>query len=154
MIAGEQTSYLVFHVDNTGFSRILANITDAPPAYLHSVFGTENYVVLIVWEAEIDLEKQQQTFNIVDALKPFNSSQESLFYVIDKKIGGVVAKYSTPPFFSFHEVNAYEDPKDNAVVVDLPPMSITTFLRRPVSQISAPTLESGMALQLLISRDR
>ncbi|KAK4500912.1 hypothetical protein PRZ48_009104 [Zasmidium cellare] len=120
MNSGEEPYYLVFHVNNTGFATILANITDAPPAYIHSIFGTEIYVVLIVWEAEINLAKQEQTYNVVDALKPFNSSQPSLFYVIDKKNGGVVGKYATEPFFAFHEVNAYEDPKDNSVVIDLP----------------------------------
>ncbi|KAF2167585.1 hypothetical protein M409DRAFT_66083 [Zasmidium cellare ATCC 36951] len=143
MISGEQTYYLVFHVDNTGFATILANITDAPPAYIHAVFGTQNYVVLIVWQAEIDLVKQEQTFNVVDALKPFNSSQSSLFYVIDKKKGGVVAKYSTDPFFAFHEVNAYEDPKDGSVVIDLPWYPNYDFLEAA----RVPTLRANVGIR-------
>ena len=110
-------TYDIYEVDAQGGSKILAKITDAPPAYIHSLIATENYVVFTVWQADLG-SPNPPTFNIVGALKPWDASREAIFYVISKKDGGVVAKYTTPPFFAFHHVNAFED-KDGSVVLDL-----------------------------------
>ncbi|KIJ61011.1 hypothetical protein HYDPIDRAFT_97571 [Hydnomerulius pinastri MD-312] len=111
---GRQQIYRVFRVSAaTGKTEILATITDAPGAYLHSSLITENYFILCVWGAQyawggakIVIEK-----NLLDAIAPFDPSKKALWYVIDRKHGkGVVAKYECDPFFSFHTVNAWEEP--------------------------------------------
>ncbi|MCJ1481701.1 hypothetical protein MMC06_001860 [Schaereria dolodes] len=117
--------YRVFKIGQpNGDGRILANITDAPPAYIHSLFSTENHLILIVWQA--DYGKKATT--ITGSLKPWDPARKTLFYVIDKGNGGVVSKYvSDDAFFAFHECNAFED-KSGALVIDLPVFETYHFL--------------------------
>ncbi|KAF8554984.1 hypothetical protein OG21DRAFT_1496630 [Imleria badia] len=111
---GRQQTYKIFRVSAaTGKTDIIATITDAPGAYLHSSIITENYFILCVWGgqyswggAKILWEK-----NMLDAIAPFDPSKRALWYVIDRKHGnGVVAKYECDPFFCFHTINAWEEP--------------------------------------------
>jgi len=76
-LAAPTATYGVFEIDKTGAGRIIANITDAPMAYIHSMFSTEHYLVLIVWQADYDNTKA--TYNIADSLKPWNSTRQTLF---------------------------------------------------------------------------
>lgn len=57
---GRKPTYVMFAIrggfldpKEEGRVDVIAEITDAPPAYLHSVFMTENYIVLSVWQADI-----------------------------------------------------------------------------------------------------
>lgn len=69
--------YKVFAVNNKGVGRILATITDAPPAYIHSIFSTKNYVILVVWQADLDTNKD--FFNLLDTFLPWDPKREALF---------------------------------------------------------------------------
>ena len=111
---GREQVYKIFRVSAaTGKTDILATITDAPAAYLHSSLITENYFILCVWGghhswggAKILWEK-----NMLDAIAPFDPSKKALWYIIDRKHNkGVIAKYECDPFFCFHTVNAWEEP--------------------------------------------
>ena len=118
-------TYQVFGVNTKGKATILANITDAPPAYIHSTFNTENYIILIIWQA--DYTKQGTT--VLTSLGPWDPERKSLFYVIDRINGGVVAKYaSADAFFAFHQINSFEDPDSGDVIIDLPTMATYEFL--------------------------
>ncbi|KDQ09774.1 hypothetical protein BOTBODRAFT_58462 [Botryobasidium botryosum FD-172 SS1] len=90
---------------------ILAEINDAPAAYLHSVMMTAKYVILCVWQADYGY--------LAASLTKWNPNRDALFYVIDRKNGGVVSKFKTPPFFCFHALNAYDSDNSDDVVVDL-----------------------------------
>jgi torulene dioxygenase len=70
--------YKVFVINNEGVGRVLATITDAPPAYVHSIFSTENYVLLIVWQADIG-HTAKPTYNLLDTLKPWNPERDTIF---------------------------------------------------------------------------
>jgi torulene dioxygenase len=76
-LAAPSATYSVFEIDKTGTGRIIANITDAPMAYIHSMFSTEHYIVMIIWQADFDNTKV--TYNIADSLKPWNSTRQTLF---------------------------------------------------------------------------
>ncbi|KAL4068602.1 carotenoid oxygenase [Scleroderma yunnanense] len=111
---GRQSIYRAFRVSAaTGQTEILATITDAPPAYLHSSILTENYFILCVWNShyvwggmKILWEK-----NMLDAISNFDPTRKALWYVIDRKGGkGVVARYECDAFFCFHTINAWEEP--------------------------------------------
>lgn len=117
--------YRVFGLEQpAGTGRILATITDAPPAYIHSLFSTANYLVLIVWQADYG----KKALTILGSLKPWDPQRKTLFYIIDKVKGGVVSKYiSDDAFFAFHECNAYED-QFGAVIIDLPVSENYDFL--------------------------
>ena len=109
---GARATYRVFRVSGeTGETDILATITDTEAAYLHSIMITRNHVVLCVWGGQyayyglkILVEK-----NTLDALAPFDPTKPARWYVIDKDGGGVVATYTSDPFFCFHTVNAWEE---------------------------------------------
>ena len=111
---GRTPTYRVFHVSAaTGQTVILATITDAPAAYLHSFIITENYVVLCVWGSHFDKggAKMLETKNFVDAINDLDIGKPNQWYVIDRKCGkGVVARYEGDAFYCFHTVNAWEEP--------------------------------------------
>jgi len=54
---GPSAGYTAFRIRGKGPDRgklaVLANITDAPPAYLHSSCLTERYFILCIWQADI-----------------------------------------------------------------------------------------------------
>ena len=109
--------YRVFGVSpETGAGTILANITDAPPAYLHSLFTTAEHLVLVVWQADIG----RKATTLLGSLLPWDPDRKTLFYVISKTGGGVISKYASPDaFFAFHQINAFED-ASGAIIIDLP----------------------------------
>ena len=103
---------------------MLATISDAPPAYVHTLFSTEHYLILVVWQA--DYAKKATT--VVGSLGPWNPKRHTLFYVIDKVNGGVVSKYvSDEAFFAFHQANSFED-KSGALILDIPVWATYSFL--------------------------
>ena len=111
---GPRPTYRVFRVSAaTGQTDILATITDAPPAYLHSSILTENYFILCVWNSHFARGGMKILWekNVLDAISHFDATKKTLWYVVDRKHGkGVVAKYECDPFFCFHTVNAWEEP--------------------------------------------
>ncbi|KAL7915562.1 carotenoid oxygenase [Trichoderma velutinum] len=117
--------YRVFGVMSPGGeTKIIANITDAPPAYIHSMFRSEQHVILIIWQA--DFTKAGKT--LLSSMGPWNPERKTLFYVIDPVKGGVVSKYeSEDAFFAFHQINSFEDASGN-IYIDLPTMKDYSFL--------------------------
>ncbi|KAI9802142.1 MAG: hypothetical protein M1833_002063 [Piccolia ochrophora] len=111
---GRRSTYRFFRVSaSTGETDVLATITDAEPAYLHSFFLSENYVILCVWNSYFTMGglKVLWEMNIMDSLAPFDSKKNVKWFVVDRKHGkGVVATYESPPFYCFHTINAYEEP--------------------------------------------
>lgn len=117
--------YHVFGITSPeGETNIIANITDAPPAYIHSMFHTEKHVILIVWQA--DFTKAGES--VLTSIGPWNPERKTLFYVIDPVNGGVISKYeSEDAFFAFHEINSFEDASGD-IYIDLPTMPDYSFL--------------------------
>ncbi|KDQ50686.1 hypothetical protein JAAARDRAFT_141534 [Jaapia argillacea MUCL 33604] len=99
---------------------VLAEINDAPPAYLHSFVMTQKYVVLCIWQADFNYGATiPLNRNIASSLeKKWNPNRNTLFYVIDRHTGGLVSKFKSPPFFCFHAINAYDSGSDD-VTIDL-----------------------------------
>ncbi|KAI1660273.1 carotenoid oxygenase [Daldinia decipiens] len=117
-------AYKIFGVNPTGEVNILATITDAPPAYIHTLFSTENYLILVVWQADF----KQDGANLLSRLGPWDPNRKTLFYVVPKIGGGVTSKYiSDDAFFAFHQVNSFED-ESGAINIDLPRMENLDFL--------------------------
>ena len=112
---GRKATYRVFRASmSTGRTEILATITDAPAAYLHSLFLTRHYVILCVWGSHFSYGGMSILYhrNVVDSIASFDPSKPCLWYVVDRSPAnrGVVAKYTSDPFFSFHTINGYEEP--------------------------------------------
>lgn len=123
--------YQIFGIDSSGQGKVLANITNTPPAYIHSLFSTSNHLILIVWQADLGSPASEAS-SIVDMIQPWDPSRPVHFYVVPKTgDGGVIAHYTFPiPFFAFHEVNSFE--QDGDIVIDIPTMPDTTFVKEGV----------------------
>ncbi|KAJ5634452.1 Carotenoid oxygenase [Penicillium herquei] len=135
LVVGPTSIYRIFHVSaSTGKTVILAEFPGLP-SYIHSLLLTEDFVVLAVWNAFLDLEKMEdKTASFIDAMIRNDPNQPATWYVVDRKHGrGLVATYESPAFFCFHTVNAYqevskEDPTKIDIVADLIRMDGCEFL--------------------------
>ena len=121
---GRTPTYTLFKLtpptkETTAASQILAKITDAPAAYIHSVCLTKKYFVFCVWQADLKMNGAAIPYhkNIIDSLKEWNPNRKCLWYIVDRNGAGVIRKYESETFFAFHHVNSYDD-GDN-VIVDL-----------------------------------
>lgn len=108
---GRNPTYRIFRVSAaTGKTSILATFNHAA-AYLHSLFLTEHYVVLCVWNSHYKAGGASilHNQNMVDSLT-YNDKTQATWFVIDKTVGGkgLVATYDSDPFYAFHSINAYE----------------------------------------------
>jgi torulene dioxygenase len=109
---GRQPTYRVFKVSaSTGKTTILATFPGAP-AYIHSLFLTADHVILCVWNSHLAGRgiKMLWTRNIIDAIKDYDPSCPTKWYVIDRHGGGLVATYESPTFYAFHTINAWTEP--------------------------------------------
>lgn len=125
--------YRIFRVSMaTGNTEILATITDAPGAYIHSFFLTPRYVVLCVWGAYYAHGGLKMLYhkNIIDAIEPFDPTRKNRWYIIDRTEArrGVVSSHPSDGFFAFHSVNAWEEGDD--VVAEVPIYEDTDILRK------------------------
>ncbi|KAF2740737.1 carotenoid oxygenase [Polyplosphaeria fusca] len=107
-----KSTYRVFRTSaSTGMTEILGTFP-GKPAYIHSLFLTKSYVVLCVWNSYIKWGGISVLYNqnVVDAIAPFDPSQKTTWYVVDRNGKGLVGTYESDPFFCFHSVNAWEEP--------------------------------------------
>lgn len=148
---GRTGTYRVFRVSAaTGKTHILATIQHAP-VYLHSMFLTENYVVLCIWNSYFQGAGSAILFkqNILESLT-YDDTKPATWFVIDRLSPeeggrGVITSYESDPFFAFHTVNAYEEqvtssvPTNNAttqqisqtdIVADIPVYSSLDLLQK------------------------
>lgn len=110
---GPISTYRVFRTNaSTGTTDILATFT-GKPCYIHSIFLTENHVVLCIWNSHLTWGGISVLYhkNMHDAIM-FDPSKKAMWYVIDRTPAnkGLVAIYESDPFFCFHTVNAFETP--------------------------------------------
>lgn len=109
---GRQSTYRVFKVSAiTGKTTILATF-HGTPAYLHSLFLTADHVILCIWNSHLAAKgiKVLWTQNIVEAMKDYDASRPTMWYVVDRHNGGLVATYESPAFYAFHTINAWTEP--------------------------------------------
>ncbi|KIX07265.1 uncharacterized protein Z518_01918 [Rhinocladiella mackenziei CBS 650.93] len=113
---GRAGTYRVFRASaSTGKTSILAKFHHSA-AYLHSLFLTENYVVLCVWNSFYKAGGASILWNrnLLDAMM-WDDKQPTTWFVVDKRPAeeggrGLIAKYTSDAFYSFHTINAYEEP--------------------------------------------
>jgi torulene dioxygenase len=123
---GRTGTYRVFGVSaSTGTTSVLATVY-ARPSYVHSLFLTEHYVILCVWNAFYYLGGVTIPYhkNLVDALATFDGSQPAKWFVVDRTPAeaggkGLVATYESDAFFAFHSINAFEEKGGQAGEIDI-----------------------------------
>ncbi|KIA75487.1 hypothetical protein HK57_00036 [Aspergillus ustus] len=119
---GRYATYRIFRTSaKTGQTDILATISgpDTKPAYLHSFFLSADYVILCIWPALYGAGGLKLLWerNIANALN-FDRNAQARWYVVDRRNGnGVVGTFSSPAFFSFHTINAWQEERD--VICDI-----------------------------------
>lgn len=114
---GPVASYRIFRVSAaTGETDVLATVArpDLPPAYIHSFFLSERFVVLRVAVAGARFAAMGLSVpwrgNLVDGLAPWDGSKACRWFVVDRVHGrGVVAEFETPAVFFFHSVNCWDE---------------------------------------------
>lgn len=110
---GGKSTYRIFRSSlATGKTDILATFV-GKPTYIHSIFLTQNHVVLCTWSSHITYSGISILYNknIVEAMAPFDPKSKATWYVVDRRHSkGLVATYESDPFFCFHSVNAWEEP--------------------------------------------
>lgn len=121
---GPWGTYRVFKTSaETSKTEILATISGpgTNAAYIHSFFMTKDYVILCVWPsyftgfgASLLWER-----NVIDALK-YHPQEDTKWYIIDRKgKRGHIATFTSPAFFSFHTVNAFQEDNPETGTVDI-----------------------------------
>ena len=100
---------------------IIATIKDpdAACAYLHSSFITENFFILAIWSSHMRKGGLAVLWerNVLDAILPFSEEAKTVWLVIDRRHGrGLVAKFTSPAAFSFHNSNAWEEQREDGEV--------------------------------------
>ena len=121
---GRKPTYVLFKLnpptqDQPAGHKILAKITDAPAAYIHSVCLTKKYFVFCVWQADYHMNGASLLYNrnLTQSFKAWDPNRKALWYIVDREEGGVVRKYESDTFFAFHHTNSYDDGDD--IVVDM-----------------------------------
>lgn len=135
---GPRHIYRIFRANTrTGDVEVLAEISgrDIKGAYIHSFFMTENFIVLCVWPAffkNMGLSVLWER-NILDALT-FDENAQTTWLVVDRKGGrGLVKEFTSPPFFSFHTTNGWEEKTTKDGEVDLV-LELCTFNNMDILQ--------------------
>ena len=114
---GRRGTYRIFKVSAASGKRSILAKIQHPPAYIHSIFLTEHYVISCVWSAYYKAGSASILWkqNMIDAVADFDINVPATWFVVHRspiEIGGkgLVDTYQTDAFFSFHSVNAYEEP--------------------------------------------
>ena len=131
---GPTCTYRVFHVSaSTGKTTILATFPGTP-VYIHSLFITQDYVLLCVWNAHLNPAALGSS-SFINSILPTDPSKPATWYVVDRKHGqGLVAAYESPAFYSFHTINSWQepsqkDPTKTDIVADLVRLENTEFIK-------------------------
>ncbi|KAI8075388.1 carotenoid oxygenase [Gilbertella persicaria] len=138
-IGYQSVKYNFFSIsDRNPKGSVIASIT-APMAYVNTFSITPRYILFVIHPMLANSGGVKFNWNesIMDSFS-FNSSEPTLFYVISRQKGEVVATYRSNPCFIFNHINAFEDDRGN-VFLDMicyPDDTIarqlaTEFLRNP-----------------------
>lgn len=114
---GRKSMYHVYSMaPGTAYRKLLVSLPADEPSYIHSFSLTDTYIILTLVPFRV------KPFDLAFSSKPFlknfswHTDDATEFIVIDRAQGMVVGRYTTPAFFAFHHVNAYE--QGTSIIVD------------------------------------
>lgn len=120
---GISSTYRIFKTSlSSGQTEILATISGLPGAYIHSFFLTKDFVILCVWSSHFVAGgiKLLWERNVIDTIGSFDPNSQSKWLVVDRRHGkGLVATFESSAMFSFHSVNAWQEPRQGSGEVDI-----------------------------------
>lgn len=109
--------YRFVRIFKDGRTEVVGEIPVSQPSYLHSFGLSPNYLIL----AEFPLVVQPLA--LLFQIKPFIENfkwrprRGTIFHIMERATGKVIARIQTDSFFAFHHVNAFE--QGDELVVDL-----------------------------------
>lgn len=115
---GPRTRYEVAATEAGGAERIVASIPARRPSYQHSFGLTARHTVVTAGGLTVD------PLRLAFANRPFienfdwHANEPTTLWACDRATGRTVGRWTAPPSFCFHHVNAYEE-DDGTIVVDL-----------------------------------
>lgn len=118
VVLGKNSKYCYYKIDgNVGTRTLIAEIPVHLPSYIHSFSITSNYIIHV--DYPLVVFPLRLRFGNKPYIKCYKWKPElgTVFTVVDRKSGTVVAKKKYRPFFSFHHVNAFES--EGHVIVDI-----------------------------------
>ncbi|CAG8599538.1 5840_t:CDS:2 [Ambispora gerdemannii] len=154
---GPKTKYTVFSIRKdleTGkpITKILSTIEASKSVYLHSFSLTKKYVILILWQCDLGWNGLKVVWNknLMKAFKPWNKNESTYYYVIDRDRQKHVATYTSPTYFCFHTLNAWDENDD--IMLDL----IQYEDNNIIEELALPVLLGELKAneELLISKSR
>ena len=116
---GRKPAYHLYRIPHgQAARRHVSSVPATGPGYIHDCAVTESYIVLVETPLQISVLKALApwTDGFLDLLT-YDEDATSRFLIVDRDAEAVVATPDTPPFFTFHNVNAYET--DGELVLDL-----------------------------------
>jgi carotenoid cleavage dioxygenase-like enzyme len=118
---GRTHEYHLFRIpDGTRRRDCIASIPTERPAYVHSIGVSADHAILVETPLRIDLKRALSPFTEgFFELLSWDPERDTRFTVVDRDTGERVRTATVDPFFTFHVVNAYDEPGTDAVVVDL-----------------------------------
>ncbi|WP_206119199.1 carotenoid oxygenase family protein [Rhizobium laguerreae] len=105
---GRKSAYRLF-VDEGGQQRVLAELPVDQPSYMHSFGMSERHLILTEFPLRVNplrLALSGQPFITNYRWQPEHGT---IFSVIDRASGALVARAKAPSCFAFHHVNAFEE---------------------------------------------
>lgn len=109
--------YNIYKLDDRGAKERVVSLPVNEPGYMHSFGMSPNYFILTEFPLLV------HPLKLLLWLKPYienfqwKPQRGTRFLVIDRRSGQIMGRYTTPAFFAFHHVNAFEEGDD--LVVDL-----------------------------------
>lgn len=88
------------------------------PAYFHSFGLTDQYAILMESPLRLDPTALLRDQPFIENYS-WDDNRPSRFLIFDRHSGAVVSTPRVDPCFVFHHVNAFEQPAENRVVVDV-----------------------------------
>jgi beta,beta-carotene 9',10'-dioxygenase len=113
---GRRSTYRLF-INEKGEQRVLAELPSDRPSYMHSFGMSEHYLVLTEFPLRVNPLRLALSGHPFITNYRWRPELGTLFTVIDKASGAIVAQAKAAPCFCFHHVNAYE--ANGALLVDI-----------------------------------
>lgn len=104
MDVGAQPTTKIFEISPTHPSgRVLAKIKTGEACYIHSFFSTKKYIIFGLYPLEMRWKGLKLLWEgSLTNSYVWRDGKPTVFYVVDRTDGGVVAEYETSAFFVFH----------------------------------------------------
>ncbi|VUC38110.1 unnamed protein product [Clonostachys rosea] len=117
-LIGEDNTVYVFSLDFGSNPSKLVWKTALPcaPCYVHSLAMSKKYCVFVRNEERHSSNEESQPLHmdLKDPSKPlahaltFEPESKTLFFILDKDTGKLIAQYATPHFAFYHAINGYD----------------------------------------------